>query len=228
MRIYKRGRFYHYEFQYRGKPYRASTHCANQRDAQDIANAARMRVISGEAGIDTTKQIVPTFREFRSTFLEWVNIELDNERSRKFYTVCFDSLLQHENLASTPLDHIDERVVDGLKKWARTQLNRDGEPVSKAWVNRQLQTLKKALRYARDILKLIEKVPVIKMLPGEKNRDYIFTDDDFKRWLGFCPEPLRSASVLARWSGISRTEIVALQKDSVEVLDACGRRRILW
>jgi Phage integrase family len=102
---------------------------------------------------------------------------------------------------------------------ARKPMDRNGKTTGKARVNRFLQTLKKALRFTRDILKLIDKVPVIKKLPGERNRDYVFTDEEFKQWLDLCPEPLRSASVVARWTGMSRNELIALQKDAVSILD---------
>lgn len=221
MRVFKRGKKnYSYEFELNGRRYKKSTKCTNATDARNIATAERMRIINEAAGIETTKQTVPTFREFRSTFLEWVNSELDNLGSRKFYRNCFDILLEYDKLADAHLNQIDERIVEGLKIWARRRVNRVGEPCSKARVNRLLQTLKKALRYARDMLKLIEKVPVIRKLAGEKNREYIFAEAEFKQWLDLSPEPLRSASVLARWSGVSRGEIVALQKDSVSILDA--------
>jgi len=46
-------------------------------------------------------------------------------------------------------------------------------------------------------------------------REYVFSDSDYKHWLSRAPEPLSSASVLARRSGICRGEMIALQKDSV-------------
>lgn len=220
MRVFKRGRkYYSYEFELNGVRYKKSTKCTNATDARNIATAERMRIINEAAGIETPKQDVPTFREFRSTFLEWVNSELDNWRTQKFYKGYFDLLLRYDGLAGARLDQIDERVVEGFKIWMRTQVTRVGKPSGKAGVNRALQTLKKALRFARDILKLIDRVPLIKMLPGERIRDYIFTDQEFKQWIELCPEPLRSASVIARWTGVSRNEMIALQKDSVSILD---------
>jgi integrase len=67
----------------------------------------------------------------------------------------------------------------------------------------------------------MDRVPVIARFSGEleRVRDYVFTDDEYNEWLEIAPEPLRSASILARESGICRGEMLALQRDCVDLFD---------
>jgi integrase len=72
-------------------------------------------------------------------------------------------------------------------------------------------------------LKLIPSVPTIPLHPKsddgcEREREYVFTDDAYQAWIAGCPEPLRSASILARNCGICRGELIALQADCVQLL----------
>jgi integrase len=119
-----------------------------------------------------------------------------------------------------PLDQIDEPLIEAFKMWALMRVSRvSGKSVTKSTVNKHLSTLKKALRYAHRKLKLIDRVPVIELYRAGRNREYVFSQEDFEKWLQLCPEPLRSASVLARYSGICRGEMLALMKDSITLLE---------
>jgi hypothetical protein len=80
---------------------------------------------------------------------------------------------------------------------------------------------RKALRYAHRKLKLIKTVPEIEQYTkdegAERETDYIFSEEAYFDWIGNAPESLRSASILARRSGICRDEILHLMKDYVRL-----------
>jgi integrase len=96
--------------------------------------------------------------------------------------------------------------------------------VGKTTINRYLATLRKALHYASNTLELIQKVPKIKLFPKsgncERQREFIFDDDEYRRWLVEAPEELRDASILARNCGICEGELLALQRDCVKLSSA--------
>jgi hypothetical protein len=80
-------------------------------------------------------------------------------------------------------------------------------------VNRYLATLRKGLRYAWRKLKVIDKAPVIEQYQNERQVEYVFDTGTYQLWIHNAERPLRSASILARNSGITRLEMLNLEKD---------------
>jgi hypothetical protein len=217
MALSKRGEIYYYEFELYGRRYKKSTRCKNKRDAEAIEAAARLKVINDRAGIQAPRPPAPTLREFRQTFFDWVTSNSKNDYSLRN----FNKLLLFEKLAEAPLDRIDEPLIEELKMWALKNVHTvTGEPVQKDTINRYLAALRKALRYACLKLKLIDKLPVFDMYEQPEPNDYIFSPEEYEHWENSSPEPLKSASILARNCGICRGEMIAMEKDSVVLLDS--------
>jgi hypothetical protein len=126
----------------------------------------------------------------------------------KFYKSNYQKLLEFEPMRDLELDRIDEAVMECLKFWALRKVGR-------TTVNRYLATLRKGLRYAWPKLKIIDKAPVIEQYQNERQVEYVFDASTYQLWVDNAEEPLRSASILARNSGITRVEMLNLERDCV-------------
>src|SRR5215471_14057264 len=210
--IFKRGKVYWYEFRYEGQRYSKSTRQRNYKAAVDIESARRTELAKGEAGLK--RKLAPTLMEFEKTFIEWIEHDPENtDRTRSFYKTNFARLLEFKPFANARLSRIDEPLIERFK----TKMLADG--LSPTTVNRYLATLRKALRYASRKLRLFDRLPEIELYSHERRREFVFSDADYRSWLAIAPEPLRSASVLARQAGICCREMLMLQRDCVDLSD---------
>ena len=117
-------------------------------------------------------------------------------------------MLEFDEMRDLPLDRIDEAAIERLKFWALSK-------VGKTTVHRYLATLRRALRYAWRKLKIIDRAPVIEQYENERQVEYVFDANSYQQWIEKAEEPLRSASILARNSGITQVEMLNLEKDCV-------------
>ena len=222
MRIYRpdRTNFWHYEFVLNGKRYHKSTKMTSEREALKIANAAFTALVKGEAGIGEPKP-VPTLRAFREDFITAVQAQKqDKPKTVKFYTYPFDSLFNYEPLAEARLDRIDERLVQKFTVWAlaRTCERDEERTCSVATVNRWRATLRKALRMARRWT-LIQSLPEIPRLKGERERSFVFTEALRKKYDELAPEPLNSFVQFSCEIGICEGEMIELLKADVHMTE---------
>ena len=138
----------------------------------------------------------------------------------QFYTYSFDSLLKYEPLAEARLDNIDERLVQRFTVWAlaRSCETDEERTCSVATVNRWRATLRKALRMARR-WKIIQTLPEIPRLKGERERSFVFTEALRKKYDELAPEPLNSFVQFSCEIGICEGEIIELLKADVHITE---------
>jgi integrase len=219
--IYKRGPVQWYEFYFKGERVRESTHQGNANEARLAEAAKRLELAREPNGTapPPPPQEVPTLEAFKTTFMPWVRNTKKNERTQAFYETCYDRLCDYKEFAHAKLDVIDEPMIERFKL---------AQTVGKTSVNRYLATLRKALRYAWRKQKLIGKMPLIELYKredgAERECEYVYTSADYKAWLAAAREPLRSASVLAHDGGICRGELLALERDNIDLRDRPDRQ----
>jgi hypothetical protein len=165
MAIFKRGRIYWYHFWFSGTHVQESTKLGNPRVACQMEAACRTALAKGEVGIVERKP-VPTLRQFSQRFIDAISVRCAAKPNTvKFYEKKMDRLLDFDFLAGTPIDRIDEALIESFIQERSLQ-------VSPASVNRELATLRRALRLAQQ-WKVILRVPRLRLLPGERNREFV-------------------------------------------------------
>jgi len=216
MSLYKRGDVYWYDFRFKGDRIQESTHTGNKDAARQIEAAYRVRLAKGEAGI-LERPPAPTLADFAPRFQRAIEtVCADKPATVEFYEEKLRRLLADSQLAGARLDAIDEAVIDGYKQRRTRQASRYGRPVSPASVNRELATLRRLLRLAQE-WKVLDRVPRIRLLRGERNREFVLGHGFELAYLAAAPQPLRDVAVLMLETGVRPGEALGLQWPDVRL-----------
>jgi integrase len=203
MSIFRRGKVYWYEFVFKGELIRESTLQRNRRAAEDIESAHRTALAKGEAGIFEKKK-APTLAGFKGEIVaHWEVKHKAKPNTLSFYKEKLDRLLEFAPLASSPLDGIDEDLIERYVQHRR-------KSVKPGTVNRQLATLSVVLTAARK-WKVIDRLPLIERLAGEGRRDFVFSWKDEPIYLNAAPQPLQDIALLILGTGLRIGEAVNLR-----------------
>lgn len=130
----------------------------------------------------------------------------------EFYNSKLARLLEFSPLASARLSEIDEALIDSYVQHRR-------KAVSPASTNRELATLRKALRLAYE-WKVINRVPRIRMLPGERIREFVLSREQERLYLEMAPQPLHDLAVLLLDTGLRVGEAQSLEWSDIHS-EAC-------
>src|SRR5262249_13139184 len=88
--------------------------------------------------------------------------------------------------------------------------------VSPASVNRALATLRRLLHLARD-WRVVDRVPRIRMLNGEQNREFVLHHSEEHQYFDFAPQPLNDIALLIIDTGLRVGEALALRWRDVQL-----------
>lgn len=180
--------------------------------------AHRTSLAKGEVGI-REKKAPPTLADFGNTFLNAVGSALDKRSTVEFYGRRLKRILLVEGMAKSRLDSIDESAIQRYIQERQAST----ECPAVATLNRELATLRRVLRLAQE-WKLIEGVPRIRLLRGERVRDFVLAYKNEAAYLGACPEPLRSIAIVLLDTGMRLGEVLALDWQNVHFEPAPGAR----
>jgi hypothetical protein len=194
MAIFKRGRVYWYHFLFNGDHVQESTKQGNPRVARQMEAARRTALAKGEVGIVARKP-VPTLKDFAQRFIDAIQARCaDKPLTVEFYASKLARLLEFDPLADAKLDAIDESLIESYVQHRRVKM-------APASINRELATLRRALRLAQD-WKLIDRVPRIRLLPGERVREFVLSDKQERPYLEAAPQPLADVALLMLDTGM--------------------------
>src|SRR5215471_8583568 len=210
MSIYKRGGIYWYKFMWKGELVRESTKQGNDKVARQIEAAHRTSLAKGEVGL-REKKPSPTLTEFCETRFEpWIKTTPAQKTWLDFYRVGLRAIKAYRPLACLKLDELTSESAAEFAEYRRAQ--KGGLEVST--VNGSLRVLRRALRQAAE-WGLIQAVPKIKMLPGERHRERVLSLEEEARYLSVASEPLSSLATVLADTGMRPEECYRLRWESV-------------
>jgi integrase len=216
MSLYKRNSIYWMEFLHNGRRFRRTTGVSNRRQAEQIEAAFKTQLARGEVGIEDHKP-APTLKGFAQQFVDFVATRhAGKPQTIDFYTRKLAQVLKFEPLRERRLDQIDEALIERYVIWRRKE-------VSPTTVNRELATLRRLLHIAEE-WKVIRRVPKVRLLAGEKQRDFVLSHEDEYRYFTVAPEPLKSLATILVDTGLRLGEALNLLVSDVHVRPAGGAR----
>lgn len=220
MAVYKRGKLWWYKFTWNGERIRESTKQSNKRVAEQMEAAHKTSLAKGEVGIEDRKQ-VPTLAEFARRFEEYIETRCaDKPATVSFYKGKVARLLASE-LRTMRLNSIEEAAIETYAQARRKQQSRRKSALSPGSVNRELATLRRMLRLAHE-WKLIQRIPRIRLLRGEKPRDFVLSPQTEHIYLSTCPDRLRMVAILLLDTGLRMGEALKLRWEDVVLIPAQG------
>jgi integrase len=223
MAIFKRGRTYWYHFWFSGEHVQRSTKQGNPRVARQMEAACKTALAKGEVGIAERKP-APTLRDFSQRFIDSIQVRCaEKPATIAFYAEKLTHLLRFEPLANARLDRIDEALIESYVQERSKATGRRGATLAPATVNRDLATLRRALRLAYE-WHLIDRVPRIRLLPGEQNRELVLSHTNEAAYLTACPQPLRDIALVILDAGLRTSEALKLEWCYVHLEPAPGAK----
>lgn len=223
MAVYKQARSnkWWYKFRWNGELIRESTKQANKRIAEQMEATHKSRLAMGEVGIRERKP-VPTLKDFAPRFEQTIEtVCADKPATIAFYKAKLRYLLADRALARLPLNRIDEDAVAAYVERRSKAISRHKRPLSAASINRELATLRRMLRLANE-WKIIDRVPRVRLLRGERTREFVLGHPQEKAYLAATSGDLHDISLLMIDTGLRMGEVLGLAWPDVRLEPAQG------
>jgi integrase len=225
MAVYKqaKSKYWWYKFTWNGELIRESTKQTNKRVAEQMEAARKTGLAKGEVGIEDKKPI-PTLRAFAPRFQQTIETECaDKPATISFYKAKLGYLLADSILGRSPLDQIDEDVIDAYKQRRTKRASRLNRPLSVASVNRELATLRRLLRMAHE-WKVLGRVPRIRLLRGEHGREFVLSYEQEALYLASITGDLHDVALLLLDTGLRMGEALSLKTRNIRLQPANGAK----
>jgi integrase len=154
---------------------------------------------------------VPTLLEFcEQRFEPWAKSTTAPKTWLDFYRVGLRAIKAHNPLASLRLDEITSENAAEFASHRQSQ----GKGLQISAVNSSLRILRRVLRVAAE-WGLIQNVPKIKRLPGERHRERVLTVQEEARFLAAAAEPLSSIAAVLADTGMRPEECYRLRWETI-------------
>ncbi|HXW93979.1 MAG TPA: tyrosine-type recombinase/integrase [Terriglobales bacterium] len=149
--------------------------------------------------------VIPKLAVFCEKRIEpWAN----RLRSRLWFRSGIRPLLKYDPIAAMQLDNITSESV------ADYAAHRQSLGLEVGTINRELRVLRRVLRLAVE-WGLLDRTPRIQMLPGEKRRERVVSEEELLRYLG-CASPLLAAvAIMLNDTGLRPDECHRLRWEDI-------------
>ena len=178
MAVYKRGDVWWYKFTWNGERIRESTKQANKRVAEQMESAHKTSLAKGEVGIRDKKKI-PTLKEFAEVsfkpFLQQHCAE--KPKTHLYYQNGLKHLLAFPAFANKAMDEIRQEQITSFMERMR------GANMAVSSTNRILEVLRRMFKLAMEWGTVEKILPVVRMLPGEAQRDRVLSYEEETKYL---------------------------------------------
>jgi integrase len=213
MALYKprKSRYWWYKFVWKTELIRESTKQTNKRVAEQIQAARKTQLAKHEVGIRDRKPS-PTLQAFlKNSFLPFVEAtKRDQPNTATFYRNRVSKLLKDATLTTMNLETISAESIT-----AYVCRLREKEPeIAVATINRDLATLRRALRLASDWGELVTKQPKICLLAGEVGRERVLNVQEETAYLNEASPLLRTVATIILDCGLRPDEVYRLRWDA--------------
>lgn len=219
MSLYKRGGIWWSRIVRHGERIDRSTKQRTKVGAQAV-EAKWLTVVNetGEltsAGIRQERPLI--LQQFQDRFFAYLKNNVKSPRTVEFYKQAYQQLLWPGVELSTA--YLSGITPAAIEEWVQ----RRSKEVGVARINASLRTLRRALKMAEE-WKLIRKCPKIKMLPGERQREFVITEELLAKMLVHedCTEHLRVLLPFLVDVGLRISEALALRWEHVGLEPKAG------
>jgi len=221
--IYKRGKFYWYRFMWDGRLIRKSTRQGNDKIARNMESAHRTALAKGEVGI-REKKAAPTLAEFCDRRFEpWAKATFEKAcwNNWHWFRAGIRRLKAYEPLAKARLDEITNEKIAGFTAYEQTRLLRRGRDpkqerrgLAVSSINSAIRVLRRALRLAEE-WGLIESVPRLGLLPGERHRERVVSQTEEALYLAAASPLMADVATVLADSGVRPDECYRLRWEDI-------------
>jgi integrase len=201
---------YWYKFMWQGKLIRQSTKQGNDKIARNMESAHRTSLAKGEVGI-REKKAAPTLNDFLAQRFEpWAKARFENNvpKTWLWYRTAIRAILKYKPLAMAPLDKITSEKVSEFAA------HRQSMKMQISSVNNTIRGLRRMLRLAVE-WGALENAPQIKMLPGERHRERVVSQEEEAKYLAAVSEPLASIAAVLADTGMRPEECYRLSWEAI-------------
>src|SRR5262249_28647082 len=212
MSMYKGADIYWYKFMWSGQLIRESTKQGNDKVARQMEAAHRTSLAKGEVGI-REKKPVPVLRDFcQRRFEPWAKSTFEQtcRNNWLWFRAGIRRLTNYEPLASAKLDEITNEKLAGFAAHEQSRLQNRGSQDAKRGL--AVSSINSAIRVLRRVLSLavewgaIESAPKLALLPGERHRERVISQDEEMRYLSAASSLLAEVATVLADTGVRPDE----------------------